>query len=142
MLAALVPAVGVLAYLRSGPHQLHDPDHALQQLDLLYLDQPAPGAAGVDLPAGRPVVLLFCLGCAIPDVDGADVISVDDRSVAAAYGLAGQSRAPGGLGPGYALIDGSGRVRYRTYDPDPGAHAAEVQRLLDGMAASATPNRR
>ena len=42
--AWLVPVVGVATYVQSPAHSLHDPDHALQQLDLLYLDEPAPGA--------------------------------------------------------------------------------------------------
>lgn len=35
--------------------------------------------------------------------------------------------------PGYALVDGAGFVRYRTYDPRPEDHAAEESVLLENL---------
>ncbi len=37
-----IAVAGVVVYLTSSAHGLHDPVHALQQFDLFYLDQPAP----------------------------------------------------------------------------------------------------
>ena len=93
--------------------------------DLLYLDEPAPGVTPE--PDGDPLVLVFCTGCPLPDVDGARVVLSDDRALAARYGLGAPGRT------GYALVDARGQVRYRTYDPRPGQHGTEIQTLVDGM---------
>ncbi len=120
----------MLAYVQSPAHARHDPDHALQQLDLLYLDEPAPGAAQLGLAPGRVTLLLFCGTCEEPQLDGADVRRVTDPELAADYAL---RRRSGRVGPGYALVDGRGRVRYRTYDPRPAEHLREVQPLVDAL---------
>ncbi|MCU1692090.1 MAG: hypothetical protein JWM64_1181 [Frankiales bacterium] len=121
--AVLLPVAGVTSYLQSADHARHDPVHALQQLDLLYLDEPAPG---VPVPAdGRPVLLLLCSGCRAPAVRGATVLVRPELS--RDYGVTG-GRA------GYAVVDRRGHVRYRTVDPEPAAHAQEVQTLLDAVA--------
>jgi hypothetical protein len=122
-----VPVAAVVAYVQSAEHSSHDPDHALQQLDLLYLDEPAPTAHA---EPGRVSVLLFCAACEEPQVDGAAVVRVTDPQSAAAYGLL---RRSGRVGPGYALVDARGHVRYRTYDPDPASHLKELQPLLDAV---------
>lgn len=57
--AVLIAAVGVAVYLRSSAHVLHSPDHHLQQLDLLYLDQPAPHAEELGVHTGRVTLLLI-----------------------------------------------------------------------------------
>lgn len=119
--AVLLPAAGVLAHVADDDGR--DPVRSLQQLDLLYLDEPAPGL----VPTGTPVVLVFCDGCELPDVARATVDVRDDRALARRYGLG----APGLSG--YALVDGDGRVRYRTYDPHLGDHGIEIQTLVDGM---------
>lgn len=123
----LLPVVGVIAYVTGPGHARSDPQLDLQQLDLLYLDEPAPGLAQTGAPAGRVVLLLFCGRCPPPDVVGAAVVRVRDPGLARAYGLGAAGR------PGYALVDARGRVRYRSYDPRPGAHSVEVQTLLDGL---------
>lgn len=53
-----------------------------------------------------------------------------DPGIARAYGL---RRPDGGIGPGYAIVDPSGRVRYRTYDPGVGEHGEEIAILLHGV---------
>lgn len=121
--AVALPALGVGAYLASDAHARHDPRHGLQQLDLLFLDEPAPGVRAT----GRPLLLVFCDGCDLPDVDGADVQRRDDPALARRYGLGAPGR------PGYALVDASGNVRYRTYDPHLGTHETEIQTLVDGL---------
>lgn len=123
--AVLLPALGVGLYLSSDSHAGHDPRHGLQQLDLLYLDEPAPGVAAT----GRPQLLVFCDGCRLPAVEGADVRLLDDPELARQYGLGAPGRS------GYALVDSRGRVRYRTYDPQPGTHETEIQTLVDGLPA-------
>ncbi len=112
------------------------PVPALQQLDLLYLDEPAPLLDRLGVEAGRPAVVVVCEGCALPDVDGAgQVVVTADEAVARAYALA--RPAPGSgrvqIGPGYAVIDAAGRVRYRTFDPALGEHGEEIRRLLEGV---------
>ncbi len=120
--AVVLPAAGVTSYVLSDAHAGHDPLHSLQQLDLLYLDEPAPG---VDAPTdGRPVLVLLCDGCRVPDVARASVLVRPE--LAQDYGVV-EGRT------GYALVDRRGHVRYRTVDPAPAAHAREIQTLLDGL---------
>jgi hypothetical protein len=129
---ALVLAVGVglVVLLSSDDHQLHDPVHALQQLDLLYLDEPAPAYQRLGFERGRPALLVVCRACDAPPVR-AQVVVTDDIEIASAYALATRS---GRIGPGYAVIDARGHVRYRTFDPRPALHAREIQVLLDAVA--------
>jgi hypothetical protein len=52
------------------------------------------------------------------------------RDLALAYGLV---TADGRLGPGYALIDPTGNVRYRTFDPGLADHGEEIEVLLGAI---------
>jgi hypothetical protein len=126
-----VAVLGVGLYLASPAHQLHDPNHALQQLDLLYLDQPAPGLGRLGIEQGRPAVLVFCQReCRLPTLAEARVVRSTDPQLAARYALrAGDGR----VGPGYALIDARGQVRYRTFDPGLAEHEAEIRILVRGL---------
>lgn len=66
---ATAAVVGVWLYLGSPVHQRHDPNHALQQLDLLYLDEPAPGVRQLGIEPGRSAVVVFCeWACAVPEL--------------------------------------------------------------------------
>jgi hypothetical protein len=132
VLAWLAAAAGVLSYQSSDLHALHDPVHGLQQLDLLYLDQPAPLADRLGLQMGRPALVVVCSSCRPPRLDRPDlqVVTTDDTAVARAYALLTED---GRVGPGYALVDSRGAVRYRTFDPGLGQHAAEVQILVDAL---------
>jgi hypothetical protein len=108
------------------------PVQGLRQLDMLYLDEPAPGLAQLGVERGRPAVVLFCAEpCEQPPVTGAQVVESDDADLATRYGLRTRE---GRIGPGYALVDPDGRLRYSTFDPAPGEHAAEIQVLLDALA--------
>lgn len=127
--ALLTVGLGMTGYLRSPEHQLHDPFHALQQLDLLYLDQPAPAGDMLGLQRGRPALVVICRRCDPPRVD-AQVRLTDDPAIARAYGL---QRADGRVGPGYAVVDPRGRVRYRTFDPGLRAHDREIRILLNAL---------
>ena len=125
-----VVGVGIAVYLSSPAHRLHDPVHALQQLDVLYLDEPAPEYTALGLRAGEPALVVVCRACDAPRVTGAQVVVTADEDVAAAYALA---TADGRIGPGYAIVDARGRVRYRSFDPGTSGHAREIQILLDGV---------
>lgn len=131
VLAAVV-AVGLGRYALQPVRELEDPGRSLQQLDLLYLDEPAPLANRLDLPDGRRALVLVCERCAAPELGGADVALMrsDDPRVASAYGLLTDD---GRVGPGYVLVDSSGRLRYRTFDPAPSAHGEEIRTLLEGV---------
>lgn len=130
--AVLVAGGGVGVYVSSPEHGRHDPQHSLQQLDLLYLDQPAPGAAALGVRPGTPAVVVFCSGaCPLPQLTGAQVLRSGDPALARAYALGAGGRT------GYALIDPDGRLRYRSYDPSVEEHEAEVQALVDAVAAPA-----
>ena len=63
---------------------------------------------------------------------GADTFALlvdpEDPDVARRYGLL---TAEGRIGPGYAVVDATGTLRYRTFDPAPAAHAEEITVLLD-----------
>jgi hypothetical protein len=113
------------------PPAAHDPTHALQQLDLLYLDEAAPGAAQVGFRPGTPAVVVFCAGdCRLPTLAGAQVLRSGDPELARRYALGQGGRT------GIALLDADGRVRYRSYDPAPDRHENELQILVDGVRGS------
>lgn len=130
-LTAVAATAGVALYLTSPAHELHDPNHALQQLDLLYLDQPAPGLERLPVEPGRPAVLVFCedAGCPLPQLENAQVVRVTDPRLAAPYALTADCQ----VGPGYALIDDDGQVRYRTFDPGLAQHEPEIRTLVNGL---------
>ncbi|MET9835955.1 hypothetical protein ABZ078_43285 [Streptomyces sp. NPDC006385] len=131
LLTALAAGAGVWGYVRSDAHQLHDPDHALQQLDLLYLDQPAPGAEELGLAPGQAAVVVFCrTRCPLPELPQAQVVRSTDARLARRYALVTES---GRIGPGYALIDARGQLRYRTFDPGLADHEQEIGILIDGL---------
>jgi hypothetical protein len=131
VLAALVAGAGVGGYLHSDAHQLHDPHHGLQQLDLLYLDQPAPGLEELGLSPGRAGVVVFCpQECALPELPQAQVVRSSDARLARRYALVTDA---GRMGPGYALIDARGQLRYRTFDPGLARHEQEISILLKGL---------
>lgn len=128
VVAIAAAATGVLLYAASEAHGQHDPAHELQQLDLLYLDEPAPGAADLGLRPGSPALVVFCdTACPLPEIERAQVVRSTDAALAAAYGLDDT---------GIALVDSQGRVRYRSYDPQPDSHEPELQALVDGVDGS------
>lgn len=130
---AVAAATGVAIYLTSPAHDLHDPNHALQQLDMLYLDEPAAGLDQLGVDPRRPAVLVFCAdaSCPLPELPNAQVVRSTDPELAQQYALRTQS---GRVGPGYAVVDASGRVRYRTFDPGLAQHEPEIQTLVAGLS--------
>ena len=128
LLAVLGAATGVALYVASDAHSRHDPRHELQQLDLLYLDEPAPGLDGLGVRSGTPAIVVFCSGqCPLPDLEGAQVVRSNDLELAGRYALGAGART------GFALIDRAGDVRYRSYDPAPHEHEPELQTLVDAL---------
>lgn len=130
---AAVATVGVGTYLSSSAHELHDPNHGLQQLDLLYLNEPAPGLQRLPVTPDAPVVLVFCAtdDCPLPVLETAQVVPSTNPVLAARYALRGED---GRVGPGYVLIDASGRVRYRTFDPGLAEHETEIRILVEDIS--------
>lgn len=127
---AAVATAGVLAYVLSPGYGVA-PNPGLRQLDLLYLYEPAPSLDQLGVTPGQPAVVVFCeASCDLPQVEGAQLVRSNDPGLAAQYAL---TAASGRVGPGYALIDVDGRLRYRTFDPAPGQHAAEIQVLVDAL---------
>ena len=126
---SLVAGAGVLSYVGSPAHARHDPFHALQQFDAFYLDEPALARNELGVQPGRPAVIFFCdRACDIPSVSGAQVLRSSAPAVARQYALLTED---GRVGPGYALIDSTGQLRYRTFDP--GLHEREIQILVDAL---------
>jgi hypothetical protein len=124
--------LGVLTYLLS-PNRDVAPIPALRQLDLLYLNEPAPGLDRLGVEPGTPAVIVFCEQvCDLPEVTGAQVVLSHDPVIAERYAL---RTSAGRVGPGYALVDPEGQLRYRTFDPAPGRHASEIQVLVDAVQA-------
>lgn len=140
---------GVGSYVTSPAHELHDPVTGLQQLDLFFLDEPAPASDRLGLRPGTRALVLVCgdplvdgegrrapvapaVDCAAPpDLDPrVQVVHVDEPEIATAYGLV---TADGRVGPGYALVDARNHVRYRTFDPAPARHASELRVLIANL---------
>jgi hypothetical protein len=127
---AVIVTVGAVRYLVS-PDADVAPITGLRQLDLLYLDEPAPALDRLGVESGRPAVIVFCdPACGTPTVAGGQVVQSSDAELAARYAL---RTATGRVGPGYALVDGTGQLRYRTFDPNPAAHMEEIQILIDAV---------
>ena len=124
--------VGLFGFTSSEEYRLGDSFRGLRQLDLLYLDEPAPGLAALDIASGRPALIVVCEGCAAPALrdPAVQVIVTASEEVARDYGLL---TASGRVGPGYAIVDGAGRVRYRTFDPQLSTHPREIDILIAGL---------
>ncbi|MBC7708215.1 hypothetical protein H7Y63_03260 [Polaromonas sp.] len=93
---------------------------------MLYLNEPAPAVNSLHINSQRTVVV-FCNDCKLPVTSSAKVIRSTDPAIADQYGLL---RSDGLVGPGYAVITSTGVVRYRTFDPAPGQHSGEIDRLV------------
>ncbi len=158
-LVAAVSFAALLGLARAGEGPLDDADPARQRpgfLDLGALPQPAPPVGRIPA-AGRPGVVFFerpdrlgplCRALAeapfsekaevvvvVSGPDGscpaASMVADPNASVAHAYGL---RRPRGGGAPvGYAVVDSSGSIRYRTLDPSVADELAEVATIVDAL---------
>ncbi len=114
MLAVVAAAAaGVVGLTTSAAYRLHGPVVALRQLDLLYLDEPAPLADRLGMEGGEPTLVVICRSCRPPPID-VEVVLTAEPDVAAAYALRTRD---GGIGSGYAVIDGRRHVRYAPSTP-------------------------
>lgn len=105
---------------------------ALQRLDLFYLNQPAPFRDELQLKSEK-TVLVFCGSCDLPDLRSVPNVLTrrsNDPRIAASYGLLSPYDR---VGPGYALVDSRGQVRYRTFDSQPALHAREIRILVRNL---------
>ena len=123
----VVAAALVVGWFATG--HASAPDDGLQQLDVLSLDEAVPGVTAVD---GRPtLVAVTCGGRYDGSLDRFPVVLRSDAALARALAL------PRAVAPecqeGYVLLDGDGRVRYRTYDPGWRDHAFEQEVLLEHL---------
>ena len=147
----------MLARAVEGP--LDDPDPAQQRpgfVDLGPLPQPAPTVGAVPAPGRRAVVFFerrhriagLCqalrrrqlsrhvdvvIVAPVPagPCPGIPVVPDPGGRLAGGYGL----RTPRGGGPpvGYAVVDSSGSVRYRTLDPSVADELEEVGTIVDAV---------
>ena len=137
-----------------------DPDPARQRpgiLDLGPLPEPAPAVAGLELPGGRRAVVFFaapdreqelCGALAASELaadeavfvvkatpgscaPGVRVVAADVARAADAFGLPSPRTAS--VATGYAVVDSSGRIRYRTLDPVAPALLDEVATMVGGV---------
>lgn len=149
--------LGVGRATRTG---LDDPDPAWQRpgfLDAGPLPQPAPRLSA-DLPRpGRPAVVFFvrpegvaglCRSVAAHRLGqsaevvivvsgtgrcpGATALEDPSGTLAAAYGL--RHPRDGATPVGYAVVDGQGRIRYRTLDPTMAEELDEVDTMLGALS--------
>lgn len=105
------------------------PDDGLLQLDVLTLSE---RVAGLDAVDGRPtMVVVPGTGCPARTARLTSYPVVLRQDLARALAL---PRAAATCQPGYVLLDGTGTVRYRTYDPGWAEHAEEQEILLDHLA--------
>jgi len=116
-----------LSYEASPDSRTAEGVPGLRQIDLLYLDEPAPLLDRLDFSPGAPLLLVVCDGCEPPDVD-VPMTTTSQRDIAEAYAL---RAADGTVGPGYAVIDPRGHVRYRTFDPNLSRNEDEIRVLVD-----------
>lgn len=129
-IAAVAATLGSVMYLLS-PDSDVAPVQSLRQLDMFYLDEPAAALDALGVEPGKSALILFCdPTCATPRVSGAQIVQSSDPGLAAQYAL---QTADGRVGPGYAVVNAAGRLRYRTFDPAPADHATEIQILLDAL---------
>lgn len=99
--------------------------------DVLFIHEPAPGLDRLALHPGLPTVVVFSADERdLPTVVGCQLVRCADLRLALKYALA---TSTGQIGPGYAVIDTDGQLRYRTYDPTPGEHSTRIQMLIDAL---------
>lgn len=148
--------LGVARATRTG---LDDPDPAWQRpgfLDAGPLPQPAPRlSAGLPRP-GRPAVVFFLRPEGVAELcrslathrlgqsaevvivvsgpgrcPGATTLEDPLGGLARAYGL--REPRDGATPAGYAVVDGQGRIRYRTLDPTMAQELDEVDTVLAAL---------
>jgi hypothetical protein len=153
---------GLLGLAEYQRNPLNDPDAARQRTGVVLPpgQEPAPTISSLEIQ-GRPAVVIFDRSLAgrylfhdlahqsditknaaliVVTSDGSRptietgidrILSDEDGAIAEAFSL----RRPidGGYPVGYALLDASGFIRFRTLDPGYAGHAWEIRLLLSGL---------
>jgi hypothetical protein len=103
----------------------------LPPLDVLFIDEPAPGLDELAIDPGRPVVIIFGADdCVVPQIGGAQLVRCAQPALAARYAM---TTSAGRVGPGYAVVDAAGQLRYLTHDFAPGERGERIQRLINAL---------
>lgn len=129
LIVAAIAIIGVGFFTNKSSVARNGDALGLQRIDLLYLNEPAPNLEKLKLK-GTKAVIIFCASCRKPTVKGAKVIISNNPTVASHYAL---RRENGQIGPGYAVIDTRGYLRYRTFDNAINEHTREINRLVAGI---------
>lgn len=107
------------------------PATGLPPLDVLFIDEPAPGLDELAMDRGRPVVIIFGANdCVVPQISGAQSVRCAESVLAARYAM---TTSAGRVGPGYAVIDAAGQLRYLTHDFAPGERSERIQHLINAL---------
>lgn len=136
-LAQVVVVALVVGWFTTG--HASAPDDGLLQLDVLSLHERVPG---LDAQDGKPTMLVVtgpptphCLGEVQwaqdhPLSPAYSRVLVSDPAEAERLALPAAARR---CQPGYVLLDASGMVRYRSYDPGWAQHLQEQEILLESL---------
>lgn len=98
--------------------------------DILFMDEPAPGLDQLAVAPGRPVVIVFGAEEVLPRIATAQLVRCLDPALAWRYAM---TTSTGRIGPGYAVIDAAGRMRYLAHDLAPGQWCHRIQRLVNAL---------
>ncbi len=98
---------------------------------MLFMDEPAPGLDRLAVGRGRAVVIVFDTeDCALPLIAGAQLVRCSDPAVASRYAM---TTSTGRIGPGYAMVDAAGQLRFLTHDVAPGQRCERIQILVNAL---------
>ncbi len=98
---------------------------------MLFMDEPAPGLDQLAVDRGRAVVIVFDTeDRALPLVAGAQLVRCSDPAIASRYAM---TTSTGRIGPGYAMVDAAGQLRYLTHDV---ARCERIQILVNALDGS------
>lgn len=113
------------------------PSPHFRQPDMLFMDEPAPGLNQLEVNPGCVVVIVFgAQDCVLPLITGAQLVRCSDPALAWYYAM---TTSTGRIGPGYAVVDAAGQLRYLTHDDATGERSQRIQLLVDTLTG---PNER
>lgn len=102
--------------------------------DMLFIDEPAPGLDQLAVAPGRAVVIVFdARDCVLPFIAGAQLVRCSDPALASRYAMTTNA---GRIGPGYAVVDAAGQLRYLTHDAALGLRSERIQILVNALDES------
>jgi hypothetical protein len=127
---AVIVSGGAVSYLASSDSDVA-PIAGLRQLDLLYLDEPAPGLDRLGVEPGRPAVILFCDAACEPRTSPARRLCT--AAIPTWPPATPCSPQPGGSVPATRSSTVRGSCATAPSIPPPGAHAEEIQILVDAV---------